>query len=34
MRGRYVAGSVVLGRERPFGQVELLRQICGIEEDA
>ena len=32
-RGRYVAGSVVLGRERPFGQVELLRQIFGLEED-
>ncbi|KAF8548578.1 oligomeric complex COG6 [Imleria badia] len=32
-RGKYVAGSVVLGRERPFGQVELLRQICGLEEE-
>ena len=32
-RGKYVAGSVVLGRERPFGQVALLRQICGLEED-
>ena len=32
-RGKYVAGSVVLGRERPFGQVELLRQIFGLEED-
>ena len=32
-RGRYVSGSVVLGRERPFGQVELLRQIFGLEEE-
>ena len=32
-RGRYVAGSVVLGKERPFGQVELLRQIFGFGED-
>ncbi|KAH0826947.1 oligomeric complex COG6 [Lanmaoa asiatica] len=32
-RGKYVAGSVVLGRERPFGQVELLRQVFGLEED-
>jgi len=30
-RGKFVAGSVVLGRERPFGQVELLRQIFGLE---
>ena len=32
-RGRYIAGSVVLGKERSFGQVELLRQIFGLEED-
>ncbi|KAF8431614.1 oligomeric Golgi complex subunit 6 [Boletus edulis BED1] len=32
-RGKYVAGSVVLGRERPFGQVELLRQIVGLEDE-
>ncbi|KAG9308405.1 oligomeric complex COG6 [Chiua virens] len=32
-RGKYVAGSVVLGRERPFGQAELLRQIFGLEEE-
>ncbi|KAF9242033.1 oligomeric complex COG6-domain-containing protein [Melanogaster broomeanus] len=32
-RGRYEAGSVLLGRERPFGQVGLLRQIFGLEED-
>ncbi|KAG8217988.1 oligomeric complex COG6 [Butyriboletus roseoflavus] len=32
-RDKYVAGSVVLGTERPFGQVALLRQICGLEED-
>lgn len=33
-RGKYVAGTVMLGRERPFGQVELLRQIFGLEEGA
>ncbi|KAF8447250.1 oligomeric Golgi complex subunit 6 [Boletus edulis BED1] len=33
-RGKYVAGSVVLGRERPFGQVELLRQIVGLEDES
>ncbi|KAF8425377.1 hypothetical protein L210DRAFT_988132 [Boletus edulis BED1] len=31
-RGKYVAGSVVLGRERPFGQAELLREIVGLED--
>ncbi|KAF8436357.1 oligomeric Golgi complex subunit 6 [Boletus edulis BED1] len=34
VRGKYVAGSVVLGRERPFGQVELLRQIVGLEDES
>ncbi|KAF8132974.1 oligomeric complex COG6-domain-containing protein [Boletus edulis] len=33
-RGKYVAGSVVLGRERPFGQVALLRQIVGLEDES
>ncbi|KAI9455965.1 hypothetical protein HD554DRAFT_2146627 [Boletus coccyginus] len=33
VRGRYVAGSMVSGRERPFGEVELLRQIFGLEEN-
>ncbi|KAH7889181.1 oligomeric complex COG6 [Phlebopus sp. FC_14] len=32
-KARYEAGSVLLGRERPFGQVELLWQIFGLEED-
>ncbi|KIK92098.1 hypothetical protein PAXRUDRAFT_830282 [Paxillus rubicundulus Ve08.2h10] len=32
-RGRYEAGSVLLGRERPFGQVGLLRQIFGLEDE-
>ena len=32
-RARYEAGSVLLGRERPFGQVALLWQIFGLEED-
>lgn len=31
-RARYEAGSVLLGRERPFGQVVLLWQIFGLEE--
>lgn len=32
-RARYEAGSVLLGRERPFGQVALLWQIFGLEEE-
>lgn len=33
-KARYEAGSVLLGRERPFGQVGLLWQIFGLEEEA
>lgn len=32
-RARYEAGSVLLGRERPFGQVGLLLQIFGLTEE-
>jgi len=28
---RYEAGSTLLGSERPFGQVHLLRQIFGLQ---
>ena len=31
---KYEAGATVLGSERPFGQVHLLWQIFGIEEEA
>ncbi|KAI6030178.1 oligomeric Golgi complex subunit 6 [Pisolithus marmoratus] len=31
-KAKYEAGSVLLGRERPFGQVGLLWQIFGLEE--
>src|SRR4051812_13350295 len=30
---RYEAASTLLGSERPFGQIHLLRQIFGLEED-
>jgi hypothetical protein len=30
---RYEAASMLLGSERPFGQVHLLWQIFGLEED-
>lgn len=30
---RYEAGAVLLGGERPFGQVGLLWQILGVEEE-
>lgn len=30
---RYEAGTVLLGGERPFGQVGLLWQILGVEEE-
>lgn len=30
---RYEAASTLLGRERPFGQVHLLWQVFGLEED-
>jgi hypothetical protein len=30
---RYEAASTLLGSERPFGQVHLLWQIFGLEED-
>jgi hypothetical protein len=31
-RARYEAATTLLGGERPFGQVEVLRQILGLEE--
>lgn len=30
---RYEAGAVLLGQERPFGQMGLLWQILGVEEE-
>ncbi|KAG6822961.1 hypothetical protein H0H92_011913 [Tricholoma furcatifolium] len=32
-RNRYEAAATLLGSERPFGQIHLLRQILGIDED-